>query len=392
MPRPIAMYVGKIFTSESLMPTKRIAAVLMAAIITMIPVTAIAQDEEPVFGGPSDVSFAERLWGSLKDARLVGARSIIAQPYEGSEPHGTILMTLDTDVEVDGREDTVIVKKNYGGENISIESVATNPNLFLGAITVMFRREEGYDPQTQNWFWAKYSPDGSLQTNPAGAALAGRISRNPEDGCIACHQFAPGDDFVFLHDRFAPLDLATTSVASEQTGDTVTGLAALPVQPTSGDLDQGLGVTYYRRIFNLVGEVSAFASANPGTQGAPITVLDYKSGSAEVLTSGSADAVGAEIRGVINFTEAGVYTLALESNDGVELSIGAKLIVSDPGVHADRFSPLVPVEITEPGWYPFEMTYFEKRSTATLRLYWLPPGEAGGLKFVPAEALAHLRE
>lgn len=374
------------------MPKKSIAAALAAAIITMIPLSAIAQEEGRAFGGPADVAFAERLWESLKDLRLVGSRAIIAQPYEGSEPHGTILMTLDTELEVDGRADTVIVKKNYGGENISIESVATNPNLFLGAITVMFRREEGYDPQTQNWFWAKYSADGSVQTNPAGVALAGRISRNPEDGCIACHQFAPGDDFVFLHDRFAPLDIVTASVSAGQPGDAVTGLAPLAVQPSSSDLEQGLGVTYYRRIFNLIGEVSAFALTNPGVKGEPINVLDYKSGSADVLTSGSADAVGAEIRGVINFARAGVYTLALESNDGVELSIGGKLIVSDPGVHADRFSPLVPVEITEPGWYSFEMTYFEKQNTATLRLYWLPPGEAGGLKFVPARALAHLRE
>ena len=374
------------------MPEKILAAVFAAAIIAMIPHAAIAQDAERSFGLPADVAFAERLWESLKDLRLVGSRAIIAQPYEGSDPHGTILMTLDSDVEVDGREATVIVKKNYGGDNISIESVATNPNLFLGAITVMFRREEGYDAQTQNWFWAKYSPDGSLQTNPAGVALAGRISRNPEDGCIACHQFAPGDDFVFLHDRFAPLDIATAFVSAEQPGDAVTGLAPLAVQPSTRDLERGLGVTYYRRIFNLIGEVSAFALGNPGVKGSPINVLDYKSGSADVLTSGSADAVGAEIRGVINFAQAGVYTLALESNDGVELLIGGKLIVSDPGVHADRFSPLVPVEITEPGWYPFEMTYFEKQNTATLRLYWLPPGEAGGLKFVPAQALAHLRE
>ncbi len=374
------------------MPRMRIAAVLSAAIIAMIPTLSSAQDTGPAFGGPADVAFAERLWNALRDARLVGSRAIIAQPYEGSEPHGTILMTLDSSLDVDGREDVAIVKKNYGGQNISIESVATNPSLFLGAITVMFRREEGYDPESQNWFWAKFSADGSLQSNPAGRLLAGRIARNPEDGCIACHQFAPGDDYVFLHDRFAPLEIATASVPSEQPGEPLAGLAPLSVQPSRADLEQGLGVTYYRRIFNLIGEVSAFALTNPGVEGEPINVLDYKGGSGDVLTSGNADAVGAEIRGVINFARPGVYTLALESNDGVELTIGGKLIVSDPGVHADRFSPLVPVEITEPGWYPFEMTYFEKRNTATLRLYWLPPGEAGGLKFVPADALAHLAE
>jgi hypothetical protein len=54
-------------------------------------------------------------------------------------------MTLDSTVSLDGREAAVIVKKNYMGEGISIESVATNPALFLDAVTVMFRRESGYD-------------------------------------------------------------------------------------------------------------------------------------------------------------------------------------------------------------------------------------------------------
>ena len=65
---------------ESMMPNKSIAAALAAAIITMIPVTAIAQEARS-FGLPDDVAFAERLWESLKDLRLVGSRAIIAQPY-----------------------------------------------------------------------------------------------------------------------------------------------------------------------------------------------------------------------------------------------------------------------------------------------------------------------
>jgi hypothetical protein len=39
--------------------------------------------------------------------------------------------------------------------------------------------------------------------NPRGLQLAGRVAKNPEDGCIACHRLAPGEDLVFLHDRFA---------------------------------------------------------------------------------------------------------------------------------------------------------------------------------------------
>ena len=79
------------------------------------------------------------------------------------KPHGVILMTLDSTLSLDGREAAVIVKKNYMGEGISIESVATNPALFLDAITVMFRRESGYDDANQNWFWAKFRADGTLR-------------------------------------------------------------------------------------------------------------------------------------------------------------------------------------------------------------------------------------
>ena len=123
---------------------------------------ASAQDTTPKFGLPDDIAFAAELWQVLREARLVGPRSIVAQPYEGTDPHGVILMTFDSEVSVNGREAPVIVKKNYMGEDISIESVATNPNLFLGAITVMFRRELGYDTENQNWFWAKYLADGTL--------------------------------------------------------------------------------------------------------------------------------------------------------------------------------------------------------------------------------------
>ena len=106
------------------------------------------------------MAFAAQLWRVLSEARLVGPRSIIAQPYEGTDPHGVILMTISSEVSVGGRESAVIVKKNYMGEDISIESVATNPSLFLGAVTVMFQREPGYDPGNQDWFWVKYKADG----------------------------------------------------------------------------------------------------------------------------------------------------------------------------------------------------------------------------------------
>ncbi|MDH3738667.1 MAG: cytochrome P460 family protein [Alphaproteobacteria bacterium] len=155
------------------------------------------------FGGDEDVAFAQRLWREMAAARLVGATAVTSRPYEGVEPHGAILVTLQGDLTVGGHTGAVIVKNNYMGESVSVSSVADNPDLNLAAVTVMFQRAEGYDSDNLDWFWAKYSADGSLQTNPQGLQLAGRIGKNPQDACIACHKFAPGDDYVFLNDQLA---------------------------------------------------------------------------------------------------------------------------------------------------------------------------------------------
>ncbi len=73
-----------------------------------------------------------------------------------------------------------------------------DPAKHLGAISVMFRREAGYDDDNQDWFWVKYLPDGSLYNNAMGGSLAGRIAKGMDAGCIACH--SAEDDYVFTSD------------------------------------------------------------------------------------------------------------------------------------------------------------------------------------------------
>jgi hypothetical protein len=67
----------------------------------------------------------------------------------------------------------------------------------------MFRREAGYDEDNQNWFWAKFLPDGTLDKNPKGMMLAGQVAKGADVGCIACHSNAGGDDYVFTADDTA---------------------------------------------------------------------------------------------------------------------------------------------------------------------------------------------
>ena len=159
-------------------------------------------DEMP-FAGPSSVSYADTLWDAMLSAELVGSNAVNGTPYKGQPPHGAILDTVDTTLTVNGHTGALIVKRNFGGPDVSKAAVANNPGKYLKAVTVMYKRESGYDSADKNWFWAKYKPDGSLHANDKGMKLAGRVAKGKPAGCIACHQGAPGGDFVFNHDRYA---------------------------------------------------------------------------------------------------------------------------------------------------------------------------------------------
>jgi hypothetical protein len=73
-------------------------------------------------------------------------------------------------------------------------AVWDDPAAYLAAITVMFKRP-GFDPDNQDWFWARYAPDGSLAMTDGGVAVAGRV-----DGCIGCHSAAGGGDYIYVND------------------------------------------------------------------------------------------------------------------------------------------------------------------------------------------------
>ncbi len=151
------------------------------------------------FGGEADVNYAKNLWQTMVDAGYAGPDGLMSRPYTGQHPHGAILDTISGQIAVQGRLHEIIVKRNYGGEGVGITNVANNPAKYLKAVTVMLKRP-GYDPETKDWFWAKYKADGSLDTNPAGMMLAGKVAKGKPKGCIACHSAAPGGDMMFLRD------------------------------------------------------------------------------------------------------------------------------------------------------------------------------------------------
>ena len=165
-------------------------------------------------------------------------------------------------------------------------------------------------------------------------------------------------------------------------------LALNKPQPGEGVLKPGLAVKYVPWEFNHVDEVLQIARSNRPRPGTPIPMLNYNVGNGKVLTSENTDLIGALIDGFVHMQKPGKYLFALQHNDGVRFFLGGKKIYENPGVTADVYSPHIEITISEGGWYPLSMIYFEKRNTSTLELYWQPPGEED-FKFVPAANLGH---
>ena len=163
-----------------------------------------------------------------------------------------------------------------------------------------------------------------------------------------------------------------------------------PADPQPSDLKPGLKVGYYSKLFRTVEELQEWAQYKDPFPGEPLPKLDYRTGIDKVLTSSLEDGVGAHITGFIRFDETGTYSIAAQSNDGLQVKIGGKVVVYDPDVHADRYSQPVEIEIKKAGWYPLDAWYFERKNTSTLRLYWLTPDEEeGSMTIIPSGFYGH---
>ena len=175
---------------------------LLAGALLSVCLAVMAQGATAApFGNEQDILFAKELWQALEKSQLVGPERINVRPFEGNEPHGAIQQVLGSKVMAGGRTAKVLVKVNHGGKDASVASVYDKPNAYIGAYTVMFKREAGYDAENKDWFWAKYKPDGTLDKNPKGLALAGRVAKGADKGCIFCHTSIGGDDLETLTEK-----------------------------------------------------------------------------------------------------------------------------------------------------------------------------------------------
>ncbi|MEI4194871.1 hypothetical protein [Roseovarius sp. E0-M6] len=174
----------------------------LIATVAALSLTGAAIAQDAPFGNEVDTDYAAELWAEMNEMNLAGDGMMRTFPYEGVAPHGMMLETLYTEATVDGHTGDLVIKRNYGPEGVTGDEVLSNPDKHLGAVTVMFRREAGYDADNADWFWAKYLPDGSLDKNPKGMSLAGRVAKGADQGCIACHTGA-GEDMLFTTDHLS---------------------------------------------------------------------------------------------------------------------------------------------------------------------------------------------
>lgn len=110
--------------------------------------------------------------------------------YEGNDPHGMLLTTRVNEVALgaieEGAEElpegAIVVKRNY------------MPDGTLAAVTTMYKRS-GFNPDHNDWFFAKHLPDGSLDQADMNGTMVPMEGRVP--GCQNCHGQEAENDYIF---------------------------------------------------------------------------------------------------------------------------------------------------------------------------------------------------
>ena len=92
------------------------------------------------FGNDADIADAKNVWQASLDAGFVGDDAIVTRPYKGAPPHGMILELMEKKVTIDGVTGALVVKKNYGGNGLTVDDVINDPKKYLKAVTIMFKR------------------------------------------------------------------------------------------------------------------------------------------------------------------------------------------------------------------------------------------------------------
>jgi hypothetical protein len=175
----------------------------------------------------------------------------------------------------------------------------------------------------------------------------------------------------------------------------VGGITPMQPQPAPGDVVPGLSTIYFRMfkardLANLPRGDFARELGRPGT---PIPYLNHDFGKGEVFDSGEKILIGMRMLGMLRFPESGRYEFKAYVNDGVLLYLADQLVLDEPkwNKEGDRYTMSAAVDVSADLWYPLMIEYFQRKGTATLKLYWRKPRQHD-FEIVPAKAFAHVRQ
>ena len=142
-----------------------------------------------------------------------------------------------------------------------------------------------------------------------------------------------------------------------------------PADPQPSGLKSGLSVKYaYPLDVKNLNQAERYLKK--GKAGEPLSGLDYRdTGPGEkALTSTQVENVAAAISGYVKFDSPGTYTVDFLTNDGLDARIGGQTVGYFDGRQACRETEAVEVEVPQAGWYPIEITYFQRVGTSCLHM------------------------
>lgn len=158
-------------------------------------------DDDLPFGNPDEVTEAESLFTTISGEEYDDAANQngwaafpgVTNPTTSGAPHGNGFAAifanqtfLDSADQAKPDVGSVLVKHNLTADDITA----------IDSITIMVKKESGFDPDNLDWFWTKMDPQGNVQQNGDGVDLAGRIGVQGGGGCIGCHNSMASDDYI----------------------------------------------------------------------------------------------------------------------------------------------------------------------------------------------------
>lgn len=174
--------------------------------------------------------------------------------------------------------------------------------------------------------------------------------------------------------------------------DSLGALKIYPHQINKVRLSQGLEVIYYTNFFarDIRDLDTSLSSSLKSFTGPPISELNHQFGKNEVFGSGTNRGVAMKLSGYINFPQPGTYSFQALSNDGIQFFLDNMLVIDDPKQHSDQLSEIATIQVTDSGWVPIGVSYFQRKGTAALKLFWKIPGDSD-FKPVPAAAYGFIK-